>query len=265
MTTPSGLKGPAANAYGPFQTDPDPPPVPGSIQTGKLDPSLYQMIRAAVYTDEGGFREMFAANPFTPPDSPWTVINTGGGTVNVAGGICNILGGNVAGGLTYVAIPVDFLPMLFNFELDENAGRVSIGNSQDFFFGMYSDMDILSSIATGEFVEENWLGTGSNTSGTFRSGAGGFIQSTTHTITGRTTQGFRTIGIDGESTFLRDGTTILPTTTTRATHSTKLPGLQTELYLCIGFKNGATPIPWGVDIDCIFVKNTNRLVVNTGF
>lgn len=265
MTTPSGLKGPAADAYGPFQTDPDPPPVPGSIQTGKLDPSLYQMIRASVYTDEGGLREMFGANPFTPPDSPWTVTNSGGGTVNVAGGTCTITGGAVPGGLTYISIPIDFLPMLFNFDLDEVAGRLSVGNTQDFFFGMFSDPDVLAAIAAGEFVEDSWLGTGGNTSGTFRSGAGGFLQTTTHTITGRTTQGWRTIGIDGDNTFIRDNSVNIPTTTTRATHSTKMPNLQTELYLCIGFRNGATPIPWSVDIDAIFAKNTNRLVVNTGF
>jgi len=159
------------------------------------------------------------------------------------------------------------MPLSFNFQLDEVAGRVIGANSQDFFFGMYSDPDPDLALASGEFVEELWLGSGSNTNGTFRSGSGGNVQTTVHTISGRTTAGFRTINIDGESCFIRDNATNLPTTTTRATHSTKMPNVNTDLYLCIGFRNPAVVLTpsWSVEIRVIFVKNTNRLVVNTGF
>jgi len=264
MSTPNGLKGIQADAYAPYQTDPA--SAPGTVQTAFLDPSNFVDIRGPVLTDEGGFREMFSVNPFTAPGTDWTQV-LGSGSISVVAGVCTITGSVVASDRTYVSIPVDFMPLSFSFELDEIAGRVIAANSQDFFFGMYSDPDPNIAVASGEFVEELWLGSGSNTSGTFRSGAGGNLQTTTHTITGRTTVGFRTINIDGESCFLRDNSVNLPTTTTRATHSVKMPGTTTELFLCIGFRNRAavaTPA-WSVAIRTIFVKNTNRLVVNTGF
>jgi len=264
MTTPSGLKGVQADQYAPYQSEPT--PAPGTVQTALLDPSNFQNIRGPILTDEGGFREMFAVNPFFLPGSQWTV-QLGSGSIGVAGGNCTISGSLIANDTTYISIRVDFMPLLFNFSLDELGGRVPAATLPNFFFGMYSNPDPAIAISSGQFVEEIWAGGASNTTGAFRSGSGGFLQTTGHTITARTSIGFRTIGIDGESCFIRDGSTTLPTTTTRATHSVKMPSLQTELYLVIGFRNGPVvtgPI-WSVEIQAIFVKNSNRLVVNTGF
>ncbi len=264
MSTPNGLKGNQADQYAPYQTDPV--PAPGTVQTALLDPSNFQSIRGPVLTDEGGFREMFAIDPFTAPSTEWITNNTGGAGLVVAGGVFTFTAGAVPNGISYVIIPVDYLPLQFSFELDEVAGRTIAATSPDFFFGMYSDVDVNAAISAGEFLEQLWLGNGTNTSGTFRSGAGGNFQTTTHTITGRTTEGFRSLLLDAESAQVRDGTTVLPTTTVRATHSVKIPGLTTELYLAIGFRNPAGVVtPWAVQVRAILNNNTNRLRVNTGW
>lgn len=264
MTTTSGLKGIQANAYAPYQSDPA--AAPGTVQTGFLDPSNFVMTRGPVLTDEGAFREMFAVDPFTAPGTEWTQ-QLDGGSIVVAGGVCTMTAGLTANGRTFVAIPIDYLPLSFSFDFDEVAGRVTAANTPDFFFGMYSELDPDVAIASGEFIEESWLGSASNTQGRFRSGVGGFLQETlTHTITGRTTQGFRSLILDAEAAQIRDNTTTLPTTSVRATHSTKIPNLTTNLYLAFGFRNGPAPAnPWSVQIRAIYVNNTNRLRVNTGF
>ena len=147
-----------------------------------------------------------------------------------------------------------------------SVARPGAASTPDFFFGFYSDPDPDVAIATGEFVEEVWQGSTIATTGFFRSGAGGNLQTTSHTITSSATVGFRTILMDGESCQLRDSTTTLPTTTTRATHSIKMPGLTTQLYFACGFRNPAAPAAaWSVQVQCFFLKNSNRLIVNTAW
>lgn len=258
MTTAGITSGEVADDFAPYQTDPTPPAAPGDIAKGQLDPIQQLMIRGPVLTDEGGFREMFATNPFG--SAPWSGITTSGAIV-VAAGTATFTSGVLAGGRNYVCRPADYLPMTLNLEMQAAAAP---GGTAEFFWGFYSDPDPDVAIASGEFSECSWLASDAAATGRQRGGTGGNIQGpTTFTITNKTTAGFRSLLIDAEGSNYRDGATTLPTPTLRSTQSSKQPGLNTDLYLCFGFRNGAVPLAWSVIVTTVLLNNYNRLKVNT--
>jgi hypothetical protein len=258
MTTSNVNSGIAATNFAPYQDPPTPAPVPGESEQIFADPVGQIMVRGPCLTDEGGFREMFATDP-------WARV-LGGGTIVVAAGTATFTSSLVVNDRTYVSTPVDFLPLIANLSI-QSVGRPNVANTADFFFGLYSNEDPDVAIATGEFFEQVFQGSTVATQGLFRSGAGGNLQTATAAINSSATVGFRSLLIDGESVQMRDNTTSLPTTTVRFTNSIKMPGLMTDLHFAMGFRNGAVIAAptWQVQCSVIFVKNTNRLIVNTAF
>lgn len=260
MTTAGLVTGVAATAFAPYQDPPTPTPVAGEPERVFADPVGQLMIRGPVLTDEGGFREMFGTDPFAA--APWSNVLTSG-TRAVAAGIATFTSGVVVAGRNYVSRQVDILPLIVNLDL-LSAARP--GGTAEFFWGLYSNPDPDVAIATGEFCECSWIASGAVNAGLIRGGvAGNFQAPASFTISASNAAGFRTLTLDGEGAVYRDGSTTLPTVTTRSTISTKVPDLNTPLYFIMGFRNGAAPINWSVTCSCIFVKNTNRLLVNTGF
>lgn len=265
MTTAGVESGITADNFAPYQSHPSPTPVVGEAEQIFADPAGQLMVRGPVLTDEGGFREMFSTNPFNT--APWIKV-VGSGAIAVAGGTATFTSSLVANDRTYVSIPADFLPLTVNLSLASVLRPVvGVPNSADFFFGLYSDPNPDVAIAVGEFFEQVWQGSTVPATGQFRSGAGGNLQVASGAIATSGTAGFRSLLIDGESVQMRDATTTLPTTTVRFTNSIKMPGLTTNLYFAMGFRNGnpvVAPV-WQVQCTVIFLKNTNRLVVNTAF
>jgi hypothetical protein len=251
----------------PAATDPD-YSVAGEIQPPTVDASGFANVRAPVLTDEGGFREMFATDPFgAPPGTPPWVVTRTSGTLVVAGGLATFTSGAVANGVNWVSRPVDFMPLIVNVELLLSARNVAL-STVEFFIGLYSDPDPAVAIAGGEFCEVHWLWSDTNIQAHQEGGVGGFLQPpapVVFAITDTTTRGFRTQVLDGEGAVYRDGATTLPTPTVRNTISTKTPGLYTDLHLGMGFRNGPTASNRTATIYTVYVKNTNRLVVNTTF
>lgn len=263
MTTSNVNSGIAATNFAPYQDPPTPAPIPGESEQIFADPVGQLMVRGPVLTDEGGFREMFSVDPFGA--APWVRV-LGGGTIAVAAGVATFTSSLVVNDRTYVSTSVDFLPLIANLSI-QSVGRPNAANTADFFFGLYSDPDPDVAIASGEFFEQVFQGSTVATQGLFRSGAGGNLQTATAAINSSATVGFRSLLIDGEAVQMRDNTTSLPTTTVRFTNSIKMPGLMTDLHFSMGFRNGAVIAAptWQVQCSVIFVKNTNRLIVNTAF
>lgn len=265
MTTPLRLKGLTTGGFfpSPDATNPD-YSVAGEVQPVTCDVYGFQNIRGPVVTDEGGFREMFAVDPFGA--APWTTLLTSGTRV-VAAGVATFTSGLVVGGRNYVCRVVDFMPMIVNVELVASTARGVGGETIEFFWGLYSDSDPDVAIATGEFYEQSWLWSDATATGRARGGVGGFYQGpTTFGITSSSTNGFRTITMDGEGCVWRDGATTIPTPTVRNTFSTKMPGIYTTVNFCMGFRNGATPgVSRTVTVTTLYIKNTDRLLVNTAF
>jgi hypothetical protein len=258
MTTAGITSGEVADNFAPYQTDPAPPAAPGDVAKGQLDPIQQLMIRGPVLTDEGGFREMLTgADPLGV--APWTPTLTSGTRVT-AGGVVTFNSGVIAGGVNYVCREADYLPLQINLELQAAAAP---GGTAEFFWGFYSNPDPAVAIASGQFSECSWLASDAAATGRQRGGAGGNIQGpVTFAITSKVTAGFRTLLLDADGSNYRDATTTLPTTTVRSTQSSRQPGLDTPLYLCFGFRNGAAPINWSVTVTTILLNNYNRLRVN---
>jgi hypothetical protein len=258
MSTQGLDQGIEATDFAPFQDDPVPAPAPGDPARVFTDPAGQKMVRGPVLTDEGGFREMLAVDPFGA--APWTAMLTSGTRVVAAGAVV-FTSGVVVGGRNYVCREADYLPIQINLEM---VAAAAPGGTAEFFWGFYSDPDPDVAIATGEFTECSWLASDAAATGRQRGGTGGIFQGpATFAITSKVTNGFRTLLLDAEGSNYRDGTTTLPTTTLRSTQSTRQPGLNTTLYLCFGFRNGAAPVNWQVTVTTILLNNYNRLRVNT--
>lgn len=259
MTTAGITSGEVADDFAPYQTWPSPPATPGSVAMGQLDVIQQLMVRGPVLTDEGGFREMLTgADPLAT--APWVATLTSGTRIT-AGGVVTFNSGVIAAGVNYVCREADYLPIQINLEIQAAAAP---GGTAEFFWGLYSDADPDVAIASGQFSECSWLASDGATTGRQRGGANGNIQGpTTFTITTKVNAGFRTLLLDADGSNYRDATTILPTTTVRSTQSSRQPGLDTTLFVCFGFRNGAAPVAWGVTVTTVLLNNYNRLRVNT--
>lgn len=250
--------------------DPDPAAtypsyvVAGAEEPPGVDENGHLMTRGPVFTDEGGLRDSFNGAALDPE---WTLVPAGMGFV-VAGGSLTITNTDVAGAMGYISRPIDFMPVIANLFLTLSA-RAAVSTGRDFFFGFYNTAD--PNVAT-EYAEWMFLGVGGNTTSETRtasSSAAGGTQGigVNVTCTSTVTAGFRTIAVDGESGIFRDGAVNLPTPTTRSTQSQQLMGPYTPLFFALGFRNAAVVGAVGMTatIDTLFVKNANRLVVNTAF
>lgn len=228
-------------------------------------------IRGPVLTDEGGFREDF---PGAALDPAWTPLITGAPTISVAGSSVsfNVPAAAAIGDRAIISRTADFLPMITNVAINNVAARVA---GYDFFMGLYNDED--PALAT-VFVEQRFLGTQLATQANIitQNGVGN-----TETLTNLTVQtvvagagncSWRTLALDGESLVVRDvntATNALPATTTRGSQSRHTPGLYEHLHFAMGIRISAPVGPviaantYGVDT--VFLKNIDRLVVNTAF
>jgi hypothetical protein len=244
-------------------------------QVGVLDQQGNVQTRGPVTTDEGGFRDSFNA----ALTSPW-VSAPGSGTVAVANSVLSITGSLVANDRSYVSRPADFVPMVLNLALGQGGAGTPMtrgGTNVEVFFGLFHfdsaanpGMDPQHATAQQAFIE--WVfPTGAATTSNMRVRSAnitnGTEQTTGATITTTTAAGWRSIVVDGESAIFRDATTTLPTTSVRATLSRELPGLYEELFVCVGVRNVGAPVaPAGViNVDAMFLKNLDRLVVNAAF
>lgn len=255
-------------------------PVPGFAtnyaDSDRSGPSLIDVAgalftRGPVLTDEGGFREDF---PGAALDPAWTSFTTGVPTITVAGSSVsfNVPAPSAIGDRAIISRPIDFLPIIGNVALNTAAARVA---GYDFFMGFYNDPD--PALATA-FVEERFLGTQLATQANILTqSAVGNADTVTNqavqtTVAGAGNCSWRTLALDGESVIVRDvntTTNALPATTTRVSQSRHLPGLYETLYFAMGIRISAATaaIVAGntYSVDTVFVKNTDRLIVNTAF
>lgn len=231
--------------------------------------------RGPVTTDEGGFRESFNA----ALASPW-VSAPGAGTIAIANSVLTITGSLTANDRSYVSHPADFMPMVLNLALGVGGAGTPItrgGTNVEVFFGLYH-LDVVANPgldpqhATAQQAFMEWLfPTGAATTSTMRIRSGNVTNGTEilagATITTTGTAGWRSIVVDGESAIFRDGSTTLPTATVRATLSREIPGLYEEFFFSVGVRNIGAPVaPAGIiNIDAAYLKNLDRLVVNTAF
>jgi len=268
MTTPLSLKGLATGAFWPEGTLPD-YSTPGDIVLATVDAQGNVSIRGPVTTDEGGFRDGFGSAPLSG-DFVQTAVN--GGSIAITGAAPNqnltfqIANASPATARAYITRTIDYMPLALNVSLVGYA-RVPASNV-DFFIGLYSDPNVGTAIASGSYVE--WLftagGAANNATLTSQYNPGKREQTVGATVTSTATTGFRSIILDGESAIMRDNTTTLPTTSTRATFSVGTPGLYTPLYLGVGLRaSAAVGALQAVSLQAIFAKNSDRLVVNTAW
>lgn len=269
MTTPLSLKGVAFGSFwpNPAATYPD-FSTAGDIVPGYIDGQGNIAIRGPVTTDEGGFRDGFGDAGIS---ADWVKTEIGGGTVTMTATAGNknplftIPAGSAATARAYMTRPIDYLPIAVNIYLVNYTRR----NNANFFIGLYSSADIDAAIASGSYCEWLFLGTGAAGVADFAAQYDpGKIQTAAGvTVTSTGTAGFRSILLDGEGVTFRDNTIVLPTTSARQTFSVASQGLYTKLYLGIGYRcsgaiGGAAAT---TEIGAAFVKNMNRLVVNTAF
>jgi hypothetical protein len=255
-------------------------PVPGFaedyVNSERSGPSLIDVAgalftRGPVLTDEGGFRDDFPGNAL---GADWTSFVTGVPTITVAGSSVsfNVPALAAIGDRAIVSREVDCLPLIANIAINNVAARVP---GYDFFMGFYNDPD--PELAT-VFVEQRFLGTklGAQSNMLTQNGAGNaetvadvFVQTT---AAGAGACSWRTIALDGESAVFRDvntATNALPTTNARLSQSRHTPDLYQNLFFAMGIRISLAVGPVVAanlySVDTVFVKNANRLVVNTAF
>jgi hypothetical protein len=226
-------------------------------------------IRGPVLTDEGGLREDF---PGAALSGSWTPFTTGVPTITVAGSSVsfNVPAPSAIGNRAIISRPIDFMPLIANIFLNVAAARVA---GYDFFWGLYNTSD--PDLATA-FVEQRFLGTGAvGTANILTQSAAGSAETLVALAVGSTATAvgmWRTIALDGEALTVRDtstATNALPTTTVRTNQSRHLPGLYESLFFAMGIRISAATAAVAAGntygVDTAFVKNLDRMVVNTSF
>lgn len=285
MTTNGPIKGISTGGFFPDPSSAIPDyPTPNELVTPAVDSQGNLAVRGPVLTDEGGFRDPFAGAAL---GADW-VSSAGTGTIVVAGSLVTISTPAlpVAADLQYASRNADFLPMTLAVLLGQQGGAAPFnlsavaGSTMEAFFGLYlsdptvnPNMDPSHATAQSEHIEWAFLASAAATSGTTRSAAAtgaGNSQSQAITVTTRATPGWRGVSLDGEGVVFRDGATqiqALPPPTTRATQTGQIPGLYSSLFFSMGIRSqGAPGASQGVlVVDTVFLKNLNRLIVNTGF
>lgn len=263
--TPLSFKGLASGNFWPIGTLPD-YSTPGQRVVAVVDAQGNLAIRGSVTTDEGGFRDSFGG----ALSGDWTATATLGGSVAPTGAAPNvnmgfsIAAGSAAGARAYIAREIDYMPISAHISL---ASLTRVANC-NFFFGLYSDIDMDVALAGGSYVEYEFLGSAVVTLANLRSqwSATKGQTITGATVTSTSTAGFRSILLDGESAQLRDGATTLPTPTLRGAMSTAIPDLYTQLYFACGLRNiGVNAAICSASIATAYAKNADRLIVNTAW
>jgi len=300
MTTSGPIKGITTGGFFPDPASAIPDyPTAGELQPPAIDSQGNLAIRGPVLTDEGGTREPFAA----APAAPWVLSAIpAGGSRQFVDSVCiqRLPLAPVAGTSIFVSRTADYLPVILNALLGRTVlttVTVPAASADPFnisglaattieaFFGLYKldvaanpGLDPDHATAQMEFCE--WAFQASTAAGTAmlrtrsHAGLGGDQPQPVATVavTSRATAGWRSIALDGESALFRDGATqaaALPPPTSRSTLSGQIPGLYTELFLSFGIRVGATPgVPLVIpqlQVDTVYLKNLDRLIVNTGF
>lgn len=285
MTTSGPIRGQSTGGFWPDPSSDIPDySTPAVIETGLVDAQGNLQIRGPVVTDEGGFREPFAGAALS---ADW-LSGVGAGIITVAGSLVTISTPviPVASDLQYISRVADYLPMTLAVLMGQQGGAAPFnlsavaGSTMEAFFGLYfldeianPNLDPSHATAQSQYVEWAILASAAATSGTVRSsshsGPGG-QQTAAVTVTSRATPGWRAIALDGEGAIYRDGanqTQALPPPTTRANASGQTPDIYSPLFFSMGIRSlGAPGASQGILVaDAVFIKNLNRLVVNTGF
>ncbi len=226
--------------------------------------------RSTVLTDEGSWRESFSG----PLGVDWQQ-NAGGGSLVQAGSTLTITGSLVPGDQSYVSRLADYAPVVVSVALGTGGLAPAVvrgGGTSESFFGLYA-LDLAANplldpahpSAQQAFVE--WV---------FPAGLGlqGFLRSRSTpagtegtalvTVSNTATPGFRQIVLDAGTALYRDGSTVLPATTVRATRSRELPVPYQGLFFAAGCRSGAAPVaPLPVmALDTVLVQSIDRLNVN---
>jgi hypothetical protein len=226
--------------------------------------------RSTVLTDEGSWRESFSG----PLGVDWQQ-DAGGGSLVQAGSTLTITGSLVPGDQSYVSRLADYAPVVVSVALGTGGLAPAVvrgGGTSESFFGVYA-LDLAANplldpahpSAQQAFVE--WV---------FPAGLGlqGFLRSRSTpagtegtalvTVSNTATPGFRQIVLDVGTALYRDGSTVLPATTVRATRSRELPGPYLPLFFAAGCRSGAAPVaPLPVmALDTVLVQSIDRLNVN---
>jgi hypothetical protein len=226
--------------------------------------------RSTVLTDEGSWRESFSG----PLSVDWQQ-NAGGGSLVQAGSTLTITGSLVPGDQSYVSRLADYAPVVVSVALGTGGLAPAVvrgGGTSESFFGLYA-LDLAANplldpahpSAQQAFVE--WV---------FPAGLGlqGFLRSRSTpaategaalvTVTNTAAAGFRQIVLDVATALFRDGSTVLPAATVRATRSRELPGPYLPLFFSAGCRAGAAPLAPlpSIALDTVLVQSIDRLTVN---
>jgi len=243
---------------------------PNVLRSFLVDHDGALVSRSTVLTDEGAWREDFAA-----PLGPAWQQRVGGGSIVQAGSTLTIAGSPAAGDVVYVSRAADYAPVIVSVALGTNGAAPVVvrgAGTAEAFFGLYAldevanpTLDPTHPTAQQSFVE--WvLPAGPNLLGLLRSRSSPAATEGTApvVVTNTTTAGFRQIALDVQTALFRDGSTVLPATTVRATRSRELPGPYLSLFFSSGCRSGAAPAaPPSIALDTVLVQSIDRLAVNT--
>jgi len=227
--------------------------------------------RSTVLTDEGSWREDFGG-----PLGPNWQQHAGGGSLVQAGSTLTVTGSLVANDVTYISRLADYAPLVLSVSLGTSGAAPAVirgAGSAEVFFGFYAldeaanpTLDPTHPTAQAAYAE--WvLPAGLGLQGLLRSRSSPAATEGTAlvTVSNTATPGFRQIVLDVPSAIFRDGSTVLPATTVRATRSRELPGPYTAMFFSAGVRSGPAPLaPLAVlALDTVLVQSLNRLNANT--
>lgn len=244
---------------------------PNQLRSLLVDRDGGLVSRSTVLTDEGAWRESFAA--LLGPE--WRQ-SAGAGSLVQAGSTLTITGSLVPSDQSYVSRLADYAPVVVSVAIGTGGLAPAVvrgGGTSESFFGLYALdlalnplLDPAHPSAQQAFVE--WV---------FPAGLGlqGFLRSRSTpagtegtalvTVTNTATPGFRQIVLDVGTALYRDGSTVLPAATVRATRSRELPAPYQSLFFSVGCRSGAAPVAPlpAIALDTVLVQSIDRLNVNT--
>jgi len=226
--------------------------------------------RSTVLTDEGAWREDFSA-----PLGPLWQQRVGGGLIVQAASTLTVTGSLVPGDVTYVSRAADYAPVVASVALGTSGAAPVVvrgAGTAEVFFGLYAldevanpTLDPTHPTAQQAFVE--WaLPAGLGLQGFLRSRSSPAATegAALVTVTNTAAAGFRQIVLDVATALFRDGSTVLPAATVRATRSRELPGPYLPLFFSAGCRAGAAPVAPlpSIALDTVLVQSIDRLTVN---
>lgn len=243
---------------------------PDILRSFLVDRNGALVTRSTVLTDEGTWREDFAA-----PLGPLWQQSVGGGSIVQAGSTLTLTGSLLPGDVTYVSRVADYAPVVASVALGTSGAAPVVvrgAGTAEVFFGFYAlneaanpTLDPTHPTAQQAFVE--WaLPAGLGLQGFLRSRSSPAATegAALATVTNTATAGFRQIVLDVATALFRDGSTVLPATTVRAARSRELPGPYLSLFFSAGCRAGAAPLAPlpSIALDTVLCTSIDRLTVN---